>query len=794
MKVYPTEIEQKLEVDQIRDLIKGECQTEAATGYVDRAIPQIRFEKLSVILAQTAECIRIFSNPETKPSHQFEDIVPMLSHISSYGSYLSGEDFLILKTGLTTLNSWLLFLKKNKEVYSNLFQLTLGYSIDSELIKQIDYTIDEKGEVRSTASSELIHIRSSLVKAEQKVRKSIRSILEKSKKDKYSEEDGEVTIREGRLVIPVKAEYKRQIAGFVHDESSTGQTVFMEPSEVLSLNNEVRELYYQERREIQRILTQLSDSVRNQLDDLKNGAKFMVLLDFITAKAKFALKYHCVIPSLTKTPGIKLEQAYHPLLKKVNDEHRKLTVPLSIQLDHQHQRLIVISGPNAGGKSVAMKTIGILQYMVQCGFPVSVDESSEFGVFNQIFIDIGDAQSLENDLSTYSSRLKGMKFFAEMADKRTLVLMDEFGSGTEPQFGGALAEAILNRLATLKCYGVVTTHYANIKKFAEHTPGMVNAAMRYDTDQLEPLFQLDVGRPGSSFALEIAKKTGIQADLLDYAKKHIGSSHVDFEKLLTQVENDKVKIQHQLKKIDKEEAELKKLRADYESLKVMLESERKAMLRQAKDEAKRILAEANKTVEKTIREIKESQANKEKTKQAREVMDSLKSKLELEQHQVVHEKKSLPSHQLKEGDWVRLDGQEGLGQITHIQRKQAQVSFGSLKSFVSLSRLEKVSNSVARKEIRKKVSGININEKMSHFSHELDVRGKRAEETLPLVDEWIDQAVLLGVNELRIVHGKGHGVLRNLIRNEFKHHPNIKGFTDEHEDRGGAGITIVSLK
>lgn len=790
MNVYPIDIENKLEVDQIRDLIKAECQTNAATNYVTKALPVTKYEKLINVLDQTSECIAALTNTENRPLGQFEELSPFLKRLETRGTYLFGEDFAILKSGLRTLIDWTQFLKKQKDLYPTLYQLTLGYVVDHELINDIDQIIDEKGEIRSTASAELIHIRASIVKSEQKVRKSIRSILDKSKKDKYSEDESEVTIREGRLVIPVKAEFKRNIAGFVHDESSTGQTVYMEPSQVLALNNEVRELHYQEKREIERILAELSDKIRYQLEDLKQGARFMVLMDFISAKAKFALKYDATVPKSSKTPGIKLENAYHPLLKKVNDDHGKVTVPLSIHLDHSSQRLAIISGPNAGGKSVAMKTIGILQYMFQCGFPLTVDESSELGVFHQLFIDIGDSQSLENDLSTYSSRLKAMKYFTEMADKKSLVLMDEFGSGTEPQFGGALAEAVLQELGKLNCYGVITTHYANIKKFAETSRGMVNAAMRYDTDHLEPLFQLDIGRPGSSFALEIAKKTGINASLLSYAKQQIGSSHVDFDRLLTEVEHDKLKYGKKLKEIEKKEVELKALRADYESLKSMLEKERKATLRKAKLDAAAILEKANKTVENTIRTIKEAKADKEKTKAAREKLDQEKASLAKEK-----EKKTKPEKQtLVVGDWVKIMGQEGSGQITQINKKQAQISLGSLKSFVSLDRLEKVSHKSARKETRRRMSGIDINEKMAHFSSELDVRGKRVEETLPLVDEWLDQALLLGLNELRIVHGKGHGILRELIRGELKNHPSIHTFEDEHEDRGGAGITIVQLK
>lgn len=789
MNVYPHDIERKLEVDQVRELIKKECQTISAEKYVIQARPLNKHDKLSVTLAQTSECIQIFSRGEDKPLGDFEDLSVYFKKLETSGTYLFGEDFAVIKSGLKTMIVWLQYLKKYKEHFPKLYDLTLGYVVDNELVKDIDQIIDEKGEIKNNASSELIYIRSTIVKAEQKVRKSIKSILERSKKDKYSDDDSEVTIREGRLVIPVKSEFKRNIAGFVHDESSTGQTVYMEPSQVLALNNEVKELHYQEKREIERILTALSEKIRYQLEDLKKGAGFMVLLDFISAKAKFALKNEAIIPKSSKTPGIKLEVAFHPLLKKLNSEQKKPTVPLSIELNHTNQRMAVISGPNAGGKSVAMKTVGIIQYLFQCGFPVPVGESSELGVFSQIFIDIGDSQSLENDLSTYSSRLKAMKYFTDMADKRSLVLMDEFGSGTEPQFGGALAEAILKELGSLKCYGVVTTHYANIKKFAEENNGMINAAMRYDTDKLEPLFQLDMGRPGSSFALEIAKKTGVNQQLLSYAKKQIGSSHVEFERLLSEIENDKVKLNQKLVDVKRKEREVQDLRKDYESLKSMLESEKKATIKKAKQEAAAIISNANKEVERTIRHIKESKADKEKTKVARERLQ--RRKMELGAPKNSMEKKTLTSFEI--GDWVKIEGQEGVGQISRINKKQAQVTLGSLKSFISIDRLEKVSKSVARKQVRRTVAGIDMNDKMTQFSSELDVRGKRAEETLPVLEEWLDQALLLGMHELKVIHGKGHGILRELIRTELKNHPSVANFEDEHEDRGGAGTTIVYL-
>ena len=500
MRCYPQQIEQRLEVDQVRQAIANECITEKAVKFVFKAEPISHFGRLDDILNQTREAIHILSNVSEKPSGHFEDISLLLKKLYAGGTFIQGEDYLILKSAFKAIHAWSQYLKKHKESYPVLARLTVGFVADLDLVDAIDRTIDERGEVRSDASTELIHIRAALTKAEQKVRKSIRSVLDQVKKDKFTDEDSEITIREGRLVIPVRAEHKRSISGFVHDESSTGQTVYMEPSQILALNNEVREWQYEERREIQRILVLLSDQIRQSMEDLDKGSRFLTVMDFITAKARFAQKLNASVPVLRKRPVIKLVEAYHPLLMQVNSENGKRTVPLHLSLDHHEQRLLIISGPNAGGKSVAMKTVGIVQYLFQCGFPVPVHESSELGIFHHLFVDIGDSQSLENDLSTYSSRLAAMKYMTEMSDKRSLVLIDEFGSGTEPQFGGAIAEAILDQLYQSRCYGVITTHYSNIKKYAENKSGIGNAAMRYDTTKLEPLYELEVGRPGSSFS------------------------------------------------------------------------------------------------------------------------------------------------------------------------------------------------------------------------------------------------------------------------------------------------------
>ncbi len=790
MNLFPYNIEEKLEVGQVREIIKGYCHTEAAAKLVNKAKPVSDFKKLQTFLSQTRECLQILNQPDNPPL-QFEDISDNLTKVKTVGAYLDPEELLPVKSALSSTYHWTQFLKRHRLEYPELFQLTLGFISDIDLVKLIESTIDERGEVRSNASPELSDIRTQIIKSESKVRSSIKRILDRVKKDNYTDEKSEITIRDGRLVIPVWAEHKRHIAGFVHDESATGQTVFMEPTEVLELNNNVRELLYQEKREVQRILVNLSDKIRDRMEDFTRARSFLLLLDFICAKVRFAQEYQAVVPEVRKSPSVNLVKAFHPLLQKLNEEQGKSTIPLTLQLDHQNHRVCVISGPNAGGKSVAMKTVGLLQYLAQCGFPVTADEESSFGIFQYLFVDIGDSQSLENDLSTYSSRLQAMKYFVEFANKKTLVLIDEFGTGTEPQFGGAIAQAILQRLAKTGSYGVITTHYANIKKIADQMKGMVNAAMRYDTNKLEPLFQLEVGKPGSSFAFEIAKKIGLSEDLINDAKSLVDESHVNYDKLLTDLEGEKSLIETQKLELSSKESEVRGLKKDYEALKDMLDSERKHILKKAKIEAQAIVSEANRRIEKAVRDIKESQANKEKTRAIRKDVESYKESLS------AGDKKEAGKSQgsiLKKGDRVKLSGQEGVGEILSLKKNEAQVSFGNITSFVEIDKLQKVGGKGSARQKKPKRMGVDLDQRMQGFNSDLDVRGKKAEEVISLVDRFVDDALMLGANKLRILHGKGFGVLREVVRTHLNQDPNVVELQDENEDLGGSGVTIITLK
>ncbi len=786
MKVYPQDIEEKLGFDQIRAHLIRFCQSERGEDLAKKAKPADRFDVVIKWLNQAKEMIHLKGSSEDKVSFEFPDMDEYLTRIKVPGSFLEPSDFHELKRGVNSLTSWVLFFQKKGSEYPELYNISNFIEIDPNLAIHIDKAIDDRGEVKDSASRELSEIRSKISKSERAVRSAIQKILKKAKEDQFTDDDSTLTVRDGRLVIPVKAEHKKRIQGFVHDESATGQTVYLEPGEVLDLNNQVRELKYAEKREVIRILIELSDHVRANLSDLKNGAGLLEKLDFIHAKALLADLINGVVPKVEKTNAFRMVNAVHPLLYLSHKESGRSVVPLNLSLDHE-RRILIISGPNAGGKSVALKTVGLLQYMLQTGLPIPVNEESTLGTFSSIFIDIGDTQSIEDDLSTYSSHLTSMKHFLEHTDKKSMFLIDEFGKGTEPQFGGAIAESVLSELNKKKAYGIVTTHYQNLKKVGDETPGLVNGAMKYDLDALEPMFELEVGKPGSSFAFEIAGKIGLPKEIIESSRLKIGSSHVAYDQLLNQLEKEKAKYDKLNKKLERDHADIAKVRKDYEDLRGMLKEDKKRILKEAKKEANHILENANKDVERVIREIKESKASKERTKAAREELANKKSKFQ--------EKPAKSKISLKEGDVVRVVGQETAGTIQKIKGKQAEVLFGSMKSIVSISKLEKaqVAPQVSYQKKVKKL-GLDISQKMANFDHEISIRGMRADEAMNKVETFIDEALLVGVDEIRIVHGKGHGVLREIVRNITKGHPSIASVEDEHADRGGAGISIIKLQ
>jgi len=802
--LYPSNIEEKLGFEKLKQSIREKCNGEFGKSYVDKIRFSSDFSLINKLLLQTDEMVKILESGIRFPRSEYFNISKYLVKASKIDAYLTDEEFHELKLTLSNTAEILAFFKKNGEQYIHLSLLTVGVYLNPQILFKINKVIDESGKIRNTASDELIKIRSKLQELEFKVRGKLERILKKFIKDGYSNDDVNITIRNGRLVIPVRAEYKRIVGGFIHDESASGQTAFIEPSSLVELNNDIRDLYYQEKREIVRVLIALTDLIRPEIDNLRNCYEFTGRIDFIRAKAIFAIELGAVLPEIVNSARIEWIQARHPLLYMSHRQLGKPVVPLDITLIHEN-RILVISGPNAGGKSVCLQTVGLVQYMVQCGLLVPVSEGSKMGIFQRLFIDIGDEQSLENDLSTYSSHLMNMNSFINFATRKTLFLIDEFGTGTEPQFGGAIAEAILDKLSKKKSFGIITTHYTNLKKYAEKTEGVINGAMRFDISKMEPLFELQIGKPGSSFALEIASKIGLPEEIIREAKKGIGTSHVNFERLLGELEQEKKEFEIQKEKLQMKENKYQHLIKEYDALKSYLESNKNRLLKEARKEAGDLINSANKEIEKTIRVIKETNADKERTRAIRKDLEKYKESIEIKTSGNKKEKKEKPTATviqgvIEAGDYVKVKNQNTFGQILGIRGNNAEVAIGDLKSNLKLSRLEKISkkdyNAVtgSRSKSSTKFISSDLNEKLKHFHSTLDLRGKRAEEAIGILDNYLDQAILLGKQEIRILHGKGDGILRDVIRNHLSQNDLISDIQDEEVERGGAGISIITIK
>lgn len=794
--LYPRNLEQKVNFLKVKELLKTECTSLLGQQYVDRLAFSSDYNLVTRLLDQTEEFRQILISGELFPSSNFTNLNPYLEKAKLENAFLDVEDFYEIKLSLETLRSCVSFFQKRGEDYPVLSQLLgLLMDLDMSLLKAIELIIDEKGKMRSNASKDLQLIRSQIIYEESRLRKVMDRVFKEARAKGLTPEDSAITVRSGRLVIPVAAENKRKLRGFIHDESATGQTVFMEPEEALDINNEIRDLEYMERREIIKILTQLTDKIRPAIPALRKATNFLGLMDFIRAKAKFAQKTDSCRPEITKERQLIWTKARHPILEMALKTQGKTIVPLDVKLSG-HERLLVISGPNAGGKSVTLKTVALLQYMLQCGILIPVHPDSKSSLFDNFFIDIGDEQNLENDLSTYSSHLMSMKHFSLFSNKKTILFIDEFGTGTEPQFGGAIAESILLALNKLGAYGVLTTHYGNLKQIANKNQGMVNGAMRYDVDKLEPLYQLEIGKPGSSFALEIASKIGIPKEILKYAKEQIGEERVRYDRLLTQVENEKNQYATLLADVKAKERLLKTRLQEYNELKETMENTKKRYIQEAKQEAKQLLDQANKKIEATIREIKEGKAEKEATKQVRKDLEEFKEKVKPEKNIVKAPEIKVLGGKIAIGDWVRVKDNGAVAEVLSIKGNELEVSIGELKSKVKLSRLEKISQGEVKKEKKAAVSrsGYNTNEKMMDYSLNLDIRGKRGEEILHLIQTFVDEGFMLGLKDLRIVHGKGNGILRDLTRNFLRDMSQVQHMEDEHADRGGAGVTLVTLK
>jgi DNA mismatch repair protein MutS2 len=786
--IYPNVFEEKLGFDQIRAKLKQYCLSTAGEAWVDRMAFSVNADFIAVLLKQNLEFRQILEKAETFPAQHYYDPSDWFQRIRLEGNWLEADEFLKFAYALETIQSCKQFLDKAKEIYPELYRLAEPVAITNNLRQLILSKIDDKAMVKDSASPTLGQVRKKLRDEQIRLRKLADQIFRNAVEEKWVPEGALPTIRDGRLVIPILAENKRRLKGFILDESATGQTVFLEPTEMLDANNEIRDLEHAEKREVVRILKELTDALRLELPVLQTAFQFLAQLDFIRAKAKFSVEINADLPILERKPELTWYNAKHPLLYLSLKGKRDVT-PLSVELNPQ-DRMLLVSGPNAGGKSVCLKTVGLIQYMVQCGLLIPVSDRSRVGIFHDIFLDIGDQQSIENDLSTYSSHLRNMNVFMQSASDRSLVLMDELGSGTDPNFGGAIAESILDFLVKKRVWGIATTHYYNLKLYAGQHQGIRNAAMRFDDLKLEPLYILDIGKPGSSFALEIARKTGLPQQTLLQAEKLVGKDLAGFETLVRSLERERQELSEKVKRMEKRDVELRQALDRYQNLSTDLETRKKEIITKAKEEASNLLKSTNKEIEKTIRHIRENKAEKKETTRVRENLKSLTDRVGEKPKTEIK-----PPVNFKEGDRVRIIGQDSSGFILTIQGKNATVQFGEIKSLTKLEKLEKITTAV-EKEIntRLKSAGINVLEKRISFNPTLDVRGKRVDEIINILEQFIDTAILLSQGELKILHGKGEGVLRKVIRDHLKRYKEVASVKDEHVERGGDGITVVVLK
>lgn len=785
--LYPPNSVDKLGFTEIKELIKAHCLSIMGQQMVEKIQVMNNYDQIHKFLSQANEFKNILENDDALPIHHFFDIKSLANKAKIEGAFLTEEEFFQVQASLTTVFAVIAYFNEREGQYPNLEALFEHLPIERSILKKIEQVIDQKGKIKPNASRELAEFTSGIAKAEQEARKKIDQIFKAASGNGWTA-DGSLTVRDGRLCIPLLAENKRKLKGFIHDESSSGQTVYMEPEEVFTLNNRVRDLEFERRREIVKILTALTNDLRPFVPLLLSYHSLLTKLDFVRAKALFAIDIDAVMPGVVNEAQIKLYNARHPLLLLSFKAERKTVVPLNITIDDD-TRMVVVSGPNAGGKSVCMKTIGLLQMMAQAGLLIPASDASTIGIFKQIFVDIGDDQSIESDLSTYSAHLSKMKNFVEMANGKTLILIDEFGTGTDPQFGGPIAEAVLETLNHKKVKGVITTHYSNLKVFASNTPGIENASMLFDNVQMRPLYMLEVGKPGSSYAFEIAQKIGLPQQVLNLAKSKIGTNQKKVDTLLVDLEREKKEIFDTKIKLDKQQRRVNDLLVENENLKGYLEENKKALIRDAKQEAKNIILNANKLVENTIADIKSNNADKEKTRQLRETLN-----LEVQKNTVKPEVVKLATvvDELKPGDWVKLNDSETTGQVIEIAKDNVIIAIGDLRTVAKKNRVHKVSKKEVPKEVRKSFSS-HTNDYAS-FSPEIDVRGSRGEEALYEIEKMLDRALMMGFNNLKIIHGKGDGILRKLIRDYLKKYDAVSRMEDEHADRGGDGITYVYLK
>lgn len=786
--LYPENCLERLGFNEVRQLIHKHCLSPMGQQMVDKMQVMTKYDQINKFLRQTNEFKSILENQEPLQISTFFDIKSLADKIKVEGTYLVEEELHQMYASLQTVFSVLRFFEERKEVYPNLEALLEHLPVEKNILKRIETVLDPKGKIKPNASVTLQTIIGDISKAEQDVRKRMDSIFKQAVGNNWVA-DGSLTIRDGRMCIPILAENKRKLKGFIHDESASGQTVYMEPEEVFTLNNKLRDLEFDKRREIIKILIALTTDLRPYTPLLLSYHGFLTKLDFVRAKALFAIEVEADMPVLIKEAQTKLINARHPLLYLSFKADKKTVVPLNIHITPE-LRIVLVSGPNAGGKSVCMKTVGLLQLMVQSGLLIPVHESSEVGIFENIFADIGDDQSIESDLSTYSAHLTKMRHFVAHASPKTLVLIDEFGTGTDPQFGGPMAEAVLEVLNNKKVRGVITTHYSNLKLFAGNTPGLENASMLFDNDRMKPLYVLELGKPGSSYAFEIAQNIGLQKEVLELARAKTGTNQNRIDSLLVDLEREKKQIYDTKLHLSTQQNKVKNLVAENEKLKLFLDENKKVLLKEAKLEAQAIIKNANKLVENTIAEIKETQADKTVTKQLRQNLQKV-----LVQNQVKEEKKPevvVPLNTpIEVGDWVQLNNSETTGQVLEINRDNLVVALGDLRSVLKKNRVYKISNKQAKKAIQNNSYTGSISEAIGNFTAELDLRGMRGDNALHEVEKYLDKSIMLGFPFIKLIHGKGDGILRKLIREYLKKYSQVNRVEDEHADRGGDGITYV---
>ena len=865
--IYPNNFEQKIGFNEIRGLLKERCLSTLGKEKVDK----IAFSSDADVVNEWQEQIREFRRLQDEhddfPMQYFFDVRESIKRIRLENTHLEEDEVWDLRRSLETIANIVKYLERGAEEtvngelnypYPALHRMTEGVTTFPAMIRRIDSILDKFGKIKDSASMTLASIRHDLQKTEGSISRTLYTILHAAQKDGLVDKDVTPAVRDGRLVIPVAPGVKRKISGIVHDESATGKTVFIEPTEVVEANNKVRELEAAERREIIRILTVFSDEVRPHVFEILDSYEFLAQIDLLYAKAELAKLTKAFEPEVKAEPHLDWIRAIHPLLQLSLEKQGKKVVPLDILLrgerreerGEKSQRLLIISGPNAGGKSVCLKTVGLLQYMLQCGLSIPVGDRSTTGLFDSIMIDIGDEQSIENDLSTYSSHLLNMKQMMKQANARTLLLIDEFGGGTEPTIGGAIAEAVLKQFWQKKAFGVITTHYQNLKHFAEDHEGVVNGAMLYDRHEMQALFQLSIGQPGSSFAIEIARKTGLPEEVISDASEIVGRDYIQSDKYLQDIVRDKRYWEGKRQTIHQHEKSLEHKITRYEDELSEIERQRKEILRRAKEEAEELLNESNKKIENVIREIREAQAEKERTRLAREELNTFKEELDnidtrandemiekkirqLQERKERREKRkaeklsrkeengkknenttaaansplSTLNSQLKVGDTVRIKGLTSVGTVESIDGKMVTVIFGGMKTKMRAERLEHAempkqqttkseernANIVGAYGNASKDTRNVIDNRKLNFKQDIDIRGMRGDEAINAVTYFIDDAILVGVSRVRILHGTGTGVLRQLIRQYLATIPNVSHYRDEHVQFGGAGITVVDL-